>query len=376
MTDPPAEGIPLPDQDLPESHVAENLACGRCGYNLRTLSTAGICPECGTPIEYTLHGRFLKNSHPTWVRRVARGVLLSIITAVLVTTGAIGVAIWAITEVFASGGFAQGAPPRFDLHRIMAVTGLAYLPLNVLAIVSIVLLTTPEPGDAQPRHDGSTRAWLRRSLWLYGGSVILGAFIALTPTRFIPPDLLSSLIAAQAPAGIAIYFVMSLLTFRYFCQLMGRVPRPGLVTFGRVVFWGVLICGVLVTIGQVLSTGQRVQTLTQMQTPVPGPITADGDGTGSAPPAILRSADSSDANPLAATNPFVPPGANLPRPAPGALAAQAIGGCGSCVFLGFGIAGFVLTIMVCSALYGAARQAEQIAGLPPQPAQTPPSPTS
>jgi len=39
------------------SVVASDLACEACGYNLRTLSNDGVCPECGTAVagEKTQH---------------------------------------------------------------------------------------------------------------------------------------------------------------------------------------------------------------------------------------------------------------------------------------------------------------------------------
>ncbi|MHC4415206.1 MAG: hypothetical protein ACYS0G_07980 [Planctomycetota bacterium] len=50
---------PLPEPDPPRR--ARDLAggeviCSRCGYDLRGLSAAGTCPECGTPVERSLHG--------------------------------------------------------------------------------------------------------------------------------------------------------------------------------------------------------------------------------------------------------------------------------------------------------------------------------
>ncbi len=45
-----------------ESSITESLYCERCGYNLRTLPTVGICPECG--------GRYSTDKLPP------RGILL------------------------------------------------------------------------------------------------------------------------------------------------------------------------------------------------------------------------------------------------------------------------------------------------------------
>src|SRR5262245_37669437 len=35
---------------MSESCIENDLLCGRCGYNLRTLRWTGRCPECDLPI--------------------------------------------------------------------------------------------------------------------------------------------------------------------------------------------------------------------------------------------------------------------------------------------------------------------------------------
>ena len=122
------------------------------------------------------------------------------------------------------------------------------------------------------------------------------------------------------------------------------------------------------TVGQVLNTGQNVQALTMTQTFGP---TASADGVDTPPAGAGSSVAPAAAQPPTATSPYAPPGVNQPPAIPGLFVAQALAGCGSCVFFGFGVAGFVLNIMVCRALYGTAREAERIALPPPQTLQPP-----
>jgi len=257
-----------------------------------------------------------------------------------------------------SGGFTSGVPVGFDLRQTIALATLAYLPTDVLIVVGIVFLTTPAPGGGQVGRDSVTRVWLRCSLWLFGASVVFGGILAVAPEAIMPAEMHSSLVAAQAPVGMAIYVLLAVLTFRYFGQLMLRIPRPGLVKLAQVVFWGFLACGVLMTVGQVLGTAHNVQLLSMFQVPTTTAVSVEA-GEPAPSTAAVR------ARPGAATAPVAPPGVNLPPGAVPSLATQAVTGCGSCVFLGFGIAGFVLLVMVCRALYGAAREAEQIAAVPP-----------
>ncbi len=356
MSEPPIEGTPVPALGTTGNFITEDLACKHCGHNLRTLSTDAVCPECGTPIDYTLRGYYLKHSPSPWLRRVARGPLLLIIATALVALGTIGAAVWSIATAF-SGGFSQGVPVGFDIRRMVVLAVLAYIPPNVLTVVGIVFLTAADPGG-QVGRDSVTRVWLRRSLWLFGASVVFGGILGLMPEATMPTEMHSSLVAAQAPVGMAVYFVLAVLTFRYFGQLMLRIPRTGLVKLARVVFWGFLACGVLMTVAQVLGTARNVQVLSMFQAPSTPAVSVEA-GEPAPSTAAVR------ARPGAATAPVAPPGVNLPPGAVPSLATQALTGCGSCVFFGFGIAGFVLLVMVCSALYGVAREAEQIAAVPP-----------
>ncbi len=265
MSGPPIEGTPVPAVGIAGDFITEDLACKHCGHNLRTLSTDAVCPECGTPIDYTLRGYYLKHSASAWLRRVARGPLLLIIATGLIVLAAIGAAVWSVAAAF-SGGFTQGVPVGFDVRRMMALTVLAYIPPDILTIVGIVFLTTADPGG-QAGRDSVTRVWLRRSLWLFGASVVFGGILAFTPEAIMPAEMHSSLVAAQAPVGMAIYVLLAVLTFRYFGQLMLRIPRPGLVKLAQVVFWGFLACGVLMTVTQVLGTARNVQVLSMFQAP-------------------------------------------------------------------------------------------------------------
>lgn len=361
MSGPPIEGTPVPAVGIPGDFITEDLACKHCGHNLRTLSTDAVCPECGTPIDYTLRGYYLKHSSPAWVHRVARGSLLLILAVVAMIVGTVGAGVWVVHVLFSSG-FTPGAPPSFDLGPTLPVVTLAILPANILTVLGILFLTTPDPAQDKRRQVGGVRPWLRQSLWLYSASVVFSAILTVTPTDFLSPNLCRALVAAQIPVAVAIFVLISALTFRYFGQLMSRVPRPRLVTFARVVFWGILTCGALMTIGQVLSTGQNVRAFTAVQTPAP---TSSADGMEAQPAGPVPFSMPTTAQPPTATSPYAPLGANLPPATIPALAAQAVTGCGSCLFFGFGIAGFVLNIMVCSALYGVAREAEQIAAVAP-----------
>ena len=85
MKPPQAENSSRPlDADV---HVVADLPCGSCGYNLRTLSLSGVCPECARPVRQSIAACFLRCADAGWVRQLARGVLLLIVGAVVFLVG-------------------------------------------------------------------------------------------------------------------------------------------------------------------------------------------------------------------------------------------------------------------------------------------------
>jgi len=65
---------PKPDEMIESWVITNDLICVQCGYNLRTRSSMGRCPECGSPVSDScaINGN-LTNSRPAWLRRVMAG---------------------------------------------------------------------------------------------------------------------------------------------------------------------------------------------------------------------------------------------------------------------------------------------------------------
>ncbi|MHC4946822.1 MAG: hypothetical protein ACYTG1_00975 [Planctomycetota bacterium] len=60
-----------------QGHIAPNLRCAGCGYNLRGLEPASACPECGEAVEQAIETWV---NTPVWTRprrRVAVGFPLA-----------------------------------------------------------------------------------------------------------------------------------------------------------------------------------------------------------------------------------------------------------------------------------------------------------
>ena len=70
-------------------HVAGNLRCPHCGYNLRSLARGGKCPECGTTVAAGLNAHHIFHYDRVWlaefcqgVRTLARGLALLLLTPI------------------------------------------------------------------------------------------------------------------------------------------------------------------------------------------------------------------------------------------------------------------------------------------------------
>ena len=63
-----------------EGKIAGDLACLRCGYNLRLLRPESFCPECGIGVDRTVRGDLLCYSDAAWLRGVTAGLGIVVFT--------------------------------------------------------------------------------------------------------------------------------------------------------------------------------------------------------------------------------------------------------------------------------------------------------
>lgn len=59
--------------------VGEDRPCLSCGYNLRSISVGGVCPECGAPAADSLRSDLLTHAPQEYVARLRRGAWLVVL---------------------------------------------------------------------------------------------------------------------------------------------------------------------------------------------------------------------------------------------------------------------------------------------------------
>lgn len=210
-------------------NVAVDVACRRCGYNLRTLPLVGKCPECGSAVGRSLHGDLLQFSDPEWVEKLAGGmnwIIASVVIAIFT-----GMIIEAVTMAIGGTGGAS--------FNTIAIP-LMQLGLGAVGLVGYWMFTTPDPGSVEPEKPTSLRRVIRGTVVFgYVASPIAQALVVSLPIISIGISTFSALV------GIVGMFAI----FLYAISLADRIPDVLLARSCRTVMWGiaVVMVGVVVT---------------------------------------------------------------------------------------------------------------------------------
>ncbi len=375
-----------------DGRVCADTPCLNCGYNLRTLSVEGLCPECAHPVRLSLSGQFLRFAAAPWVGRLARGVLLLIIAAAAAVGG--GILLQMVT-LLTLGLTAPSAAPTSSFIMLPALGQfLLAVATLVLVIVGLWFITTQDPG-APHRPEGFTaRRVLRVCIWTLLVPPVLWLCMMVhlaSQVATVPPAspfamftaTYWALLVAALVTGMASALVTPLALLRHLMGLMRRVPRPRLVRFAQIEFWGGVSAGTLLVVAYGwLMLRFVIPMMTAPPTMVPVP--AVGPGVPATVPAVSVTnyspgpgttvtyqygytytvtsgqASASGMAPPATTMPTtmmaVP---TMPPMGIGFFAGVIMSGVSGCATFGFLIAGFILLILVQRALSGAAREAAQ-----------------
>jgi Zn finger protein HypA/HybF involved in hydrogenase expression len=215
-----------------EWRVQSDVACLKCGYNLRTLELDGKCPECGSPVADSVRGDLLEFADPAWVSGLASGATLLL---------AAGVSAVAAIVYGLLGGLLYGTYPEWK--GLLGAVALAFGALGAVAAAllgpaGIVKLTKTETRINLQAERLSAREICHQSL---AASALL-AFVCVATVvvggRFVAAWqgillLMATLIVAFGALPVSL--------LRHLATLFRRVPNAGHADMAHGLSIGIMI---------------------------------------------------------------------------------------------------------------------------------------
>jgi hypothetical protein len=197
------------------SPLTTDWPCAVCDYNLRGLSSAALCPECGSPVQQSLDFRYLGNSNPRWVRTIRHGTT----AAAVVTTFTVSFTIFVLFAPLLSRG--GGTRTWMLIHWPSA-------PFTLANFAAMWAVARPEPGGVDPREKRSAR-------------LLLATLCISTLLNLAPPALfltysafgLTIRVVALSFTAMALYFLF----YRHLRRIAARIPSGRLKTAFTLLGW-------------------------------------------------------------------------------------------------------------------------------------------
>lgn len=151
--------------------IDHDLSCMSCGYNLRALPPAGLCPECGTDIARSTQGDLLKFADRKWVGSVYRGTCLLTIANGLLVICVLAMIVFPFIVPFLSNS-------TIAVTTFLIVLKVCSIPALVLMILGVWLITKQEPRVSLTEQAASSRGIARAAVGFV--FVLYGLTFALT----------------------------------------------------------------------------------------------------------------------------------------------------------------------------------------------------
>ncbi|MCH8968568.1 MAG: hypothetical protein IIA66_05565 [Planctomycetes bacterium] len=145
--------------------IEHDLSCMSCGYNLRALPPAGLCPECGTDIARSTQGDLLKFADRKWVGSVYRGTCLLTIADVILVVCILAAIVFPFILVTASNPNTSTFVGT-AISMILMIIRVCSVVAFILMILGVWLVTKQEPRVSLTEQAASSRGIARAAVGL------------------------------------------------------------------------------------------------------------------------------------------------------------------------------------------------------------------
>ena len=232
----------------PAQVIAQDVACRKCGYNLRGLTPSMRCPECGTAVGYSLQGDLLRFCDPNWVDTLRRGVAMII--------GGVAVIFLGILVTIPLAFAVADTNPELIVILMAAAVVVGY----VLMTVGWWFLTQPDPSGIGEDQYGTARKIIRVALIVGIAQSLLALVVAFASVDEGLMMGLSVVILLAAVVGVVGLFA----ELSYLKDIALRIPDQKLSDRAHFLMYAL---GITYAVTQVIGV---VEELTGMKARGPG----------------------------------------------------------------------------------------------------------